>query len=142
MTISLIKLVNGEEILGSIISNDEYGIRVQDPLLISIERDFKTGLSGLTLVTYIPYADEKNIILNNNSVITFTEVDIYMTEYYEKSLQYNKKYHDKKYKHNINYAISQIDTILSDEPVKTKKKTEPANNVVYTSFNISSNTYN
>lgn len=140
MTISVIKLVNGEEILGSIISDDEYGVRVQDPLLITIERDYKTGLTGLTLLTYIPYSEDKSVLFSKGSVLTTAEIDIYMTEYYEKSLAYNRKHHDKKYKYNINYAISQLDSILeSDESSKKKDKSDALSKIIYNNFGNSSN---
>jgi len=142
MSISLIKLINGEEVLGSIVSNDSNGMLVENPLLVSIERDFKSGLSGLTLLTYIPYSEEQNVLFNNNAVISYTDVDLYMTEYYEKSLAYNRKHHDKKYKHNINYAISQLDYILNDDKPK-KKESDPLNKILYTSIKGSNtNSYN
>mgnify|MGYP001214417529 CR=1 FL=1 len=80
MTISMIKLTNGETLLGDIISEDEWTITINNPIAIMVKMRFSpTMVSHL----WLPFSDMDNYFdIKTDHVITQKEVDDDMILYY------------------------------------------------------------
>ena len=120
---TLLKLINGEEIIGEIENTINEQYIIGNPLLIEITSD-DSGMHGMILVNYCPFSDVNTISIDIKNVVASYKVNDSLQEYYEKSIVYCRKYHDLRFSTSIATAISYLDNILEkiDEPKKTKRE--------------------
>lgn len=121
---TLLKLVNGEEVIGEIenIVNEQYIVR--DPLLVELTSD-GLGTHGMILVNYCPFSEVNTVEIDVKNVVSKYVVNNSLQEYYEKSIIYCRKYHDIRFVKSISTAISYLDNIiekLNDKDQPKKKK--------------------
>lgn len=122
--IVLLKLLNTEEVLGELIYENDDVVHLSNPLAIQLEKEYQTGITNALLVDYAPHSKQEIYVFKNTHIISKIEMNESMSEYYEKSLLYNKKIYDKKVKSSIQIAISQLDTIIENYSVDKKTKTK------------------
>lgn len=130
MTVQLFKLISGDEIVGEVQNENANFCSVKNPLLISFEKDYRTGVVGVILVNYIPFSKSDTIDIPINSILLKTEISKSMVEYYEKSIEYDSIYHNKKLKQSIEYAINQLDTLISENSVDKKPKKQYSKEII------------
>jgi hypothetical protein len=83
---SIIKLTNGETIVGEIVHEDETITSVLEPLALEIGEG-ETGKPMMVAMTWIPLTKKINMVnLNTNHVVAVADVDEDMDAYYIKSL--------------------------------------------------------
>ena len=122
MTVQLFKLINGDEIIGYLDHETEKLSIIRKPLMLNFEKDYKSGVVGIVLLNYIPFADSDFVEIANDKIVIKMDIDNVMMEYYEKSVYYNKNYHDKKLKQSIIYAVDQLDKLIEEYVDKKPKK--------------------
>lgn len=120
--VDLIKLVNGDEIIGKSKGYNGNGtFLIEDPLLIEF-RELSSGAMGMMLVNYIPFSLDNKVYVKENSIVAIVPLDETVVEYYEKSLIYTRKYQDVNTKKNVMLAVSQLDIILETLDKSSEKK--------------------
>ena len=82
----VIKLSNGENLIGDVISDSDTTLNVKSPLKMETLSKFtKSGVvESLSLVRWMqPYCDDKQFALSKNNVILNSPVSIGLGKYYE-----------------------------------------------------------
>ena len=83
---AIVKLSNGENIICRVVQKTDSEITVQSPLKMeSVNKITQAGISEhLSLVRWLqPFSDEKNFIIEKNSVVVSTPASIGLSKYYE-----------------------------------------------------------
>ena len=83
---SIVKLSNGENLICRVIQKTDSEITIQSPLKMeSVNKITQAGMSEhLSLVRWLqPFSDEKNFIIEKNSVVVSTPASIGLSKYYE-----------------------------------------------------------
>lgn len=85
--VSIIKLVNGTEIIGEVILNDEKAVVLKDPLQINYryKNDFSPPI--ISLQRYSPFAQPEEIHFKQEHIINVTPPVNNMIKYYNVSLK-------------------------------------------------------
>jgi len=97
--LALVKLVNGYELVSIVDFDDEKeSLVLINPMVISIERDAATGLTGVILSDYLVYSSSNEVSIAYSDVLTMSPLCDEMIEYYFLSLEYSKKIHIPKVK--------------------------------------------
>lgn len=83
---SIIKLTNGETIVGEIVHQDETTTSVLEPLALEIGEG-ETGKPIMVAMTWVPLTKKVNMVnLNTNHVVAVADVDEEIDDYYVRSL--------------------------------------------------------
>lgn len=92
---SIIKLTNGETIIGEIVHQDDTTTSVMEPLALEIAES-DSGKPMMVALTWIPLTKRVNMVnLNTPHVVAVADVDEEINAYYEKSLAILKNDVDK-----------------------------------------------
>jgi len=84
MTISIIKLSSGEQIVGKIIDYGELAIYIKHPLLLIRARD---GSGNHFMDHWLPvYSGSFEVQINNQTVITCVDADEWLINFYNKMI--------------------------------------------------------
>ena len=87
---STIKIVTGEEIVAKVIYlEDEDKVMLEDPLLVEMQRSRKGALeiAGFAFKEWMSATFEDLFILNREHIVTMSEIDPPIKEFYEKTLE-------------------------------------------------------
>ena len=130
--ISMIKLTNGETLLGEIISEDEWVITINNPIAIIVKMRFApTMVSHL----WLPFTDMDNYFdIKTDHVITQKEVDDDMILYYNNCID------------TIHDNMTSSETFLlsnsneSEKPVDDQKRLEELIEKLEEQYHYSANT--
>lgn len=77
-------LVNGEQIIGSYVDNDVFGVStIKDPYYIMESQD-EYGNNGMKLINVCTFSEEQCIMVNDNHIVFSTRVNEPMAHYYER----------------------------------------------------------
>ena len=89
MNQSLIKLLNGETIICSIVSETDNHITISDPL--KLEMVSHAGTPSMMTTYWIPLGDEELVVdIKQNHVIMVSDITDDMSTFYEKALRHAK----------------------------------------------------
>jgi len=84
---SLIKLLNGETIVCSVINESETHITIEDPLKLEIVNH--AGVPSMMTTYWIPLPDDKLVVdIRQNHVIMVSDITEDMQEFYRKALRH------------------------------------------------------
>lgn len=83
MTVKIVKLVTGEEIIGEEIQSDSEGIVVKNPAVI-LMRQTPDGKFSIALAPYMAYAEFGRVFLYKNAVAADCEPDVQMVNEYNR----------------------------------------------------------
>ena len=87
---STIKIVTGEEIVAKVIYlEDEDKVMLEDPLVVEMQRSRKGALeiSGFSFHEWLSATFEDLYVLNREHIVTMSELDPSIKEFYEKTLE-------------------------------------------------------
>tara|TARA_B100001029_G_scaffold80959_1_gene66432 strand:- start:1483 stop:1884 length:402 start_codon:yes stop_codon:yes gene_type:complete len=87
---STIKIVTGEEIVAKVIYlEDEDKVMLEDPLLVEMQRSRKGALeiAGFAFKEWMSATFEDMFVLNREHIVTMSEVDPNIKEFYKKTLE-------------------------------------------------------
>lgn len=85
-----LRLINGEEIVADIISETEWTVTVDTPLMIEERRD-ESGASALIMTKYIPFSTTNRCELSKDHIITYSALHPELIKYYHNSIVFNGK---------------------------------------------------
>ena len=86
---STIKIVTGEEIVAKVIYlEDEDKVMLEDPLVVEMQRSRKGALeiSGFVFHEWLSATFEDMYVLNREHIVTMSEIDPSIRDFYEKTL--------------------------------------------------------
>ena len=72
--ITVYKLINGEEIITKVKSEDDATIQCESPATIVIQ-DAGGGKAGLGMAPYMPYIEDKKISISKSAIASYGEPD-------------------------------------------------------------------
>jgi hypothetical protein len=130
MKFQLFKLISGEEVIGEVLTETNQFSSVRNPLLISFEKDHRSGVVGVILVNYIPFSKLDTVDIPSSSIMLKTDISKSMIEYYEKSIEYDSLYHNKKLKQSIEYAINQLDRLIDEQTIDKNSKKQYSKEII------------
>ena len=87
---STITIVTGEEIVAKVIYlEDEDKVMLEDPLVVEMQRSRKGALeiSGFVFHEWLSATFEDMYVLNREHIVTMSELDPSIREFYEKTLE-------------------------------------------------------
>lgn len=86
MTVSLVKLVDGTEVMGKIKESTSEKIVINNPLKINYYSRTPVSTPSIALQRYLPFSGQEDIALNTQHVISSVEVKDGVVKYYESAL--------------------------------------------------------
>ena len=86
MTITLIKLSDGTEVIGDVVQDDQRSIVVKKPLLIHY-RYFVGGVPSVSFSRYMMFAASTHVNLNRSHVIAKVEAREAFADYYTDNVE-------------------------------------------------------
>lgn len=119
-SVIILKILNGDEVLGLYEGENEHVIFVKDPLLIQTIFT-ETSSNKVVLVSYNPFSDDSVISLafNKEHVTYYSPVKAKVDSYYKKSLNY------------IKMATLDKEDNLSDDSSETSVIKDESSNYIY-----------
>ena len=112
--IMIVKLVNGDEVIGRVDSSLHTPVLTsRDPLLLE-HRSLKDGATTIILSTYSPHKSSDQISIQPNQWIWRVAANEDMIAYYEASLIYNKKSFDKTLSDAVREATTFMRAIVKE----------------------------
>ena len=87
---STIKIITGEEIVAKVIYlEDEDKVMLEDPLLVEVQRSRKGALeiAGFAFKEWMSATFEDMFVMNREHIVTMSEIDPTIKEFYEKTLE-------------------------------------------------------
>jgi hypothetical protein len=109
--ISIIKLVDGTEVLGEIINDDEISLIVKEPLKVILSYARPGGFPIITMHRYSFFDDCERVIFKKAHVVTYNQVKKGVDLYYINSLKNQKEFVDKAF----NDSLASITSELMDD---------------------------
>ncbi len=125
--ILVLKLSNGETVLGLLALEDEYAVTLQDPLILEYRVDLK-GYRSMVLHRYNQFAMESTVTFKNSVIVSMYTADNDLTEYYYYTLDHCYKFRDEAMSHDIQRASEYIQSLLDNNnspPEPTKEDMIP-----------------
>lgn len=110
-----IRLINGDEIISEIDSENKTSITIINPLVVEELKNPETGTSSIILSKY-SLSDDSNIKINKNHIMTLTTVNDAIMQYYMSSLVYNEKYIEQNKINEIKKVTEYLNGIISNKP--------------------------
>lgn len=119
----VIKLINGETVIGLLALEDEDFISIQDPLILEYRVDTK-GFRSMVLHRYNQFSMESTISFKQNMVVSMYTADNDLTDYYYYTLDHCYKYRDEAMSHDIQRASEYMQSLLdnSNKPPEQSKE--------------------
>jgi hypothetical protein len=112
MSISLIKLKNGVEIIGSIVKMNEQ-IFLENPMQINYKQTDSSSSPVISLTKYCPFSSESLFNFDKNFVLHVTPIKKSVEYYYLQALDYYKnvaeKYIDQEFTQAANKDLTEQD---------------------------------
>jgi len=68
MDVKLIRMATGEDLIAEIVEHDEAGIKLKNPCIVLIQPT-ETSRANINITHWVPYAADKDFIINNQHVI-------------------------------------------------------------------------
>ena len=126
--IIVLKLINGDNVIGLLALEDEWGFTIQDPFTIEHRVDMK-GYRNMVLHRYNPFSQESTIAYKHKNIISVYTADDDLSDYYFYTLDHACKFRDKAMSHDIQRACEYIQKLIdendnADKPVEDNTEQE------------------
>lgn len=118
----VLKLLNGETVMGLLALEDDHFITVQDPLVLEYRVDLK-GYRSMVLHRYNQFSIESTIAFKHSMIVSIYTADDDLSDYYYYTLDHCYKYRDDAMSNDIQRASEYIQGLLDNgnkppEPIK------------------------
>lgn len=110
----VLKLSNGETILGLLAFEDDDITVIQDPFHLEMRADTK-GYRQLLLYRYNQFSNDSNMTFNREHIVGSYYPDDDLTEYYFYSLDHTVKFRDVNMSKDIQRASEYIQKLIDNE---------------------------
>lgn len=115
--ISIIKLADGTEVIGTISSKKDGEIKVEDPLQINYRMKADTSIPVIYMLRYMPFSKEHSITFNRDHIIAITEPMAGLEKYYSSML---KTFHENNTDEMVNKEFSEAASEEMTEEMQVK----------------------
>lgn len=112
--ISIIKLINGIEVIGDIVSN-ENNVVIKNPLQINYRYKNEFSPPVISLTRYSPFAETFEVSFKKENVLNILTPIVNMTRYYNTSLKNIEQHIDPSIDQELSAAAGENDQDLSPE---------------------------
>ena len=112
MSLVLLKLQNGTELLGDVVSFDDTQVQVRDPLQINYKFLSFQPMPAMSVSRYMPFANDSLFVFDTNDVLHVVEPKPIVVEYYNYAL--------KNYQENIDPMVEMELSGAAERPIKSK----------------------
>lgn len=116
MTLALLKLQNGTEILGDVVTYDDHKIEVRDPLQINYKFLSFQPMPAISVSRYMPFSSDDVFPFSLDDVVHVVTPKPAVVEYYQYAL--------KNYQENIDPMIDMELSSVVDKPIRAKSPSE------------------
>lgn len=129
MTAILLKLVNGDEIIGdmSIGNIESKTIEIMNPLVIETKPN-TNGAIAFVLNKYISFSCDNKITININNIIAMSNISEDMEKYWKANVEYIRNVMTPVMESNIRrglqYFNASMDELIPDDETNTDEITE------------------
>lgn len=89
MTLTLLSLPNGHQVMGQIIDETETMLVVEHPIMIVIANPMSTQTAVYT-ARYNPLAKDSIVTFNKSNIVSFANVDDNLINHYNRMIEYYK----------------------------------------------------
>jgi len=114
--ISVIKLIDGTELLGEVIDDNKDSLMVKEPLKIILSYLRPGGYPVITMHRYTFFAKEELVSFKKQHIISYGPVKQPVDVYYTNSLKNQKEYVDKAFDSTLASVTSEMmDEAHSDD---------------------------
>lgn len=132
MTIQILRLINGDEIIGILLEEGKKEYVLDTPMLVSEEVDPQTQMAIILLSKFSLFNPEQVVTIKKDQVITSSTVMPEMEEYYLNSLEYNSRVIEPNMITTIKKVNKTIRDYLDDAAsVPVGDSTAPTSNSVH-----------
>jgi hypothetical protein len=122
---SIIKLTNGQDIIGKILPSDpeldESAIKVDNPMAI-LTSVLDNGATVVFLRSYALMSKTKSVAVEKSHVITIYEPQKIMSDYYVTMIEYNKKFVEEDMIRGMKSAEMIIKDMIETGKINRKSK--------------------
>lgn len=125
MTISLVKLSDGTEIIGNVTWDDSMHLVLTKPLNIHYKYFFG-GVPSVSFSRYMMFASSENITIKQSHVMVVTEARKAFADFYEDSVE---DYYGKLQESVDSELISALSTVEKDQALKKILEMMPVDKV-------------
>lgn len=131
MMVIVLRLINGDTVLGLLAIEDEDGVSIQDPFTLEYRVDMK-GYRSMVLHRYNPFAIESIVSFRQSSIVSIYTADDDLSDYYYFTLDHAVKFRDQAMSLDIQRASEYIQGLIdnnnkSQTQYDTEKDTVPVN---------------
>lgn len=129
--IHIVKLLNGDELIGKFVEETENTIIIEDPLVV--EEGFNAdGTTHVMLTTYVPFSRKtEKLSFNKFHVIQLLRVNGEAERYYKNSLLYNQKMVTDQQEDKLRQVNDNMEQMMKEEfTVKPAKKAKTSDRLV------------
>lgn len=118
MSVSIVKLVNGTEIVGDVLANDEQVVIVNDPLQINYRQKANSTLPSISLHRFNPFSNSTCMCFNNRDVLSVDSPLPGMVKYYDVSMKVIREEVDKMISDELFDAAASYSEMSEETKVK------------------------
>jgi len=93
MSIVLVRLITGDEIMGSVENFNDEQITITNPLIVD-EAVNSDGYSSTVLRSYVPFNESSEVNISKNHIINWHNLHPTVIKYYELSLLFSKNHEE------------------------------------------------
>ena len=114
MTTQLLKLSNGDEIIGDVINQSSDKLTINNPLIIETRNN--NGGMAFVLNKYLSFSKDATIDFNMNNIVAISSVSSDMESYYMANVDYIKRNIEPSFNMNIKRGLSYFQAeMIQDE---------------------------
>ena len=107
--LALIKLQNGQELIGNMKEEQEATVTLEDPLQINYRLIATQPMPTVSVSRYMPFASEKVFAFDKKDLLHVSKPKSAMAEYYKHALNNYKKVIDRNVDEELRYAATSPD---------------------------------
>lgn len=105
----LIKMYNGDDVVGRFVEEDDNTLMIEDAMVVDVSQH-EEGTS-IYVTRWAPFTDDKLIMINKTSVVSVLNLRKAMAEYYEQCVE---SYY-KRFEADFDEQLSSSETVENEE---------------------------
>lgn len=113
--LALIKLQNGQELIGNVKEEQEQTVVLEDPLQINYRLVATQPMPTVSVSRYMPFASEKVFAFEKKDLLHISKPKSAMADYYKHALNNYKMVIDRNVDDELRYATKSPDELDDEE---------------------------
>jgi len=129
--VCIVKLLNGDELVGILSSETEHTVNIENPLVVEEQYNPDDGTSNIILTSYIPFSKSHQILnFSKFHVIQILPVIDEVKRYYINSVTYNQSYVSDNIKSKLSAVNDYMEKKMEQKVPLEPEIPEYSNNVL------------